>query len=116
MTTYKSGLSKVGYSFVIGVIEVVLAYVIGLPLGVLMARKKDKLTDKLGTIYVVFVIAVPSIAYIFMIKAIGGKLGLPTTFDMESANRLMYVLPIISLTLPSVGGLMKWMRRLRKTR
>ena len=109
--TKKNGLSKVGYSFVIGVIEVVLAYVIGLPLGVLMARKKDKLTDKLGTIYVVFVIAVPSIAYIFMIKAIGGKLGLPTTFDMESANRLMYVLPIISLTLPSVGGLMKWMRR-----
>ena len=109
--TKKGGLSKVGYSFVIGIIEVVLAYVIGIPIGVLMSRKKDKLADKLGTIYIVFVIAVPSLAYIFMIKALGGKLGLPTTFDMESASRLMYVLPIISLSLPSIGGLMKWMRR-----
>ncbi|MBQ3906538.1 MAG: ABC transporter permease subunit [Lachnospiraceae bacterium] len=109
--TKKNGLSKVGYSFVIGIIEVVLAYLIGIPLGILMARKKDKLADKIGTCYVVFVLAVPSIAYIFIIKAIGGKLGLPTTFDMESSNKLMYALPIISMTLGSVGGLMKWMRR-----
>lgn len=109
--TKKNGLSKIGYSFVIGIIEVILAYLIGLPIGVWMSRKKDKLADKIGTCYVVFVIAVPSIAYIFMIKAIGGKLGLPTTFDMESASKLVYMLPIISLALPSIGGLMKWMRR-----
>lgn len=109
--TKKNGLSKIGYSFVIGIIEVILAYLVGLPIGVLMARKKDKLADKIGTFYIVFVIAVPSLAYIFMIKAIGGKLGLPTTFDMESTNRLMYVLPIISLSLPAIGGLMRWMRR-----
>lgn len=112
VATVKSGLSKIGYSFVIGIISVIIAYFLGLPLGILMARKKDKLVDKLGTLYIVFITAVPSLAYIFLFKAIGGSVfGLPTTFDMESASKLMYILPIISLALPSVANLMKWMRR-----
>ena len=76
-----------------------------------MARKKDKLLDKLGTLYIVFIMAVPSLAYIFMFKAIGGKLGLPTTFNMDGETALMYALPIISLALPSIANLMKWLRR-----
>lgn len=111
VTTVKSGKSKMGYSFSIGIIAVLLAYLIGLPLGLAMARHKDKLIDKLGTIYIVFIIAVPSLAYIFLFKAIGGKLGLPTTFDMESGSWLIYLLPIISLALPSIGNNMKWLRR-----
>lgn len=109
--TVKSGKSKMGYSFVIGIISVIGAYILGIPLGVLMARKKDKLVDKLGTIYIVFIIAVPSLAYIFLFKAIGGLFKLPTTFDMESTSKLIYILPIVSLALPSIGNLMKWMRR-----
>ena len=31
-----------------------------------MARQKDKFIDKLGTVYIIFLIAVPSLAYIFM--------------------------------------------------
>ena len=76
-----------------------------------MAQKKDKLVDKIGTVYIVFIMAVPSLAYIFLFKAIGGKLGLPTTFNMDSKSKLMYVLPIISLALPSIGSLMRWLRR-----
>lgn len=112
VATVKSGMSKMGYSFVIGVISVIIAYCLGLPLGVLMARKKDKLVDQLGTIYIIFITAVPSLAYIFLFKAIGGSVfGLPTTFDMQSTSKLIYVLPIISLALPSIANLMKWMRR-----
>ena len=107
----KNGLSRVGYSFVIGIISVVLAYVLAIPLGVLMALKKDKFIDKLGTLYIVFIIAVPSLAYIFLFKSIGGSIGLPTTFDVDEATWLMYLLPIISLALPSVANLMKWLRR-----
>ena len=111
VATYKTGKSKVGYSFVIGLIAVIMSYLIGVPLGILMARKKDKLVDKIGTLYIVFIIAVPSLAYIFLFKAIGGSFGLPTTFDMESPSRLMYILPIVSLALPSIANLMKWIRR-----
>ncbi len=111
VATIRGGMSKVGYSFVIGIISVALAYLLGVPLGILMARKKDKLIDKLGTVYIVFIIAVPSLAYIFLFKAIGGKMGLPTTFNMDSSSKLMFLLPIISLALPSVANLMKWIRR-----
>ncbi len=109
--TYKNGMSKIGYSFITGIISTLLAYLVGIPLGVIMARNKDKLIDKLGSLYIIFIIAVPSLAYIFLFKAIGGKLGLPTTFDLTSSSIAMYILPIISLTLPSVAGLMRWLRR-----
>ena len=109
--TVNGGLSKVGYSFCIGILAVLMAYLLGLPLGILMARKKDRAIDKIGTVYIVFILAVPSLAYIFMFKAIGGSLGLPTTFDMEATSRMMYILPVVSLALPSIANLMKWLRR-----
>ena len=111
VTTYKDSLSKIGFSFIIGIISVVMAYVLAIPLGTLMALKKDKLIDKIGTAYIVFIIAVPSLAYIFLFKAIGGAAGIPTRFDLQNKTWLMYILPIISLALPSVASLMKWLRR-----
>ena len=103
--------SKVGFSFVIGIIAVLLSYIVGVPLGIAMARKKDGLLDKIGTIYIVFIIAVPSLAYIFLFKAIGGAAGLPTVFDTSTGTNLIYVLPIVSIALKSIADLMKWMRR-----
>lgn len=109
--TYNGAKSKMGFSFVLGILSTLIAYMLGVPLGIVMARHKDGLLDRIGTVYIVFIIAVPSLAYIFLFKAIGGKLGLPTTFNMDSGSWLMYVLPIISLALPSVANLMKWLRR-----
>lgn len=109
--TVKANPSRMGYSFMIGIIAVLLAYLLGLPLGVLLALKKDKLADKIGTAYIVFIMAVPSLSYILIFKAIGNGIGLPTTFDMESTSKLMFVLPVVSLALPSIGSLMRWLRR-----
>ena len=111
VSTYKNGMSRMGYSFVIGIISVIMAYILAIPLGTIMALKKDKFIDKLGTFYIVFIMAVPSLAYIFLFKAIGSRIGLPSTFNMENPTWLMYILPIISLALPSVANLMKWLRR-----
>lgn len=111
ISTNKNGMSKIGYSFTIGIIAVFLSYLIGVPVGIIMALRKDKLLDHIGTFYIVFITAVPSLAYIFLFKSLGGRFGLPTTFDMENPTWLMYVLPIISLSLPSIASLMKWLRR-----
>ena len=111
VSTNKNGWSKMGYSFVLGIIAVILSYLLAVPMGIMMALKKEKFIDKLGTIYIVFITAVPSLAYIFLFKSLGGKFGLPTTFDMENPTWLMYILPIISLALPSIANLMKWLRR-----
>ena len=64
---------------------------------IIMSRHKDKLIDKIGTIYIVFILAVPSLAYIFLFKAIGFRIGLPTTFDMEHATKVMYILHKIGM-------------------
>lgn len=110
--THKNNMSKLGFSFVIGVIATIISYLLGLPIGILTARYKDGILDRIGTIYIIFIIAVPSLAYIFLFKAIGGSVfKLPTLFDMDSNSKLMYILPIISLSLPSIANLMKWMRR-----
>jgi oligopeptide transport system permease protein len=111
VTTRRAGLSKLGYSFLIGIAAVALSYLIAVPAGLLMARRRDGLGDKIGTGYIVFIMAVPSLAYIFLFKAVGRRLGLPVSFDMESPTWLMYILPVISLALPAAANLMKWLRR-----
>ena len=109
---HMQGFSMLENSFVIGIISLVIAYALGLPLGILMARRKDRLADKLGNAYIIFIMSVPSLAYIFLFAAIGTKLfGLPYKFANAQVKILAYVLPTISLALPSIGSLMKWMRR-----
>ena len=109
---HMEGLSILENSFVIGLIATIIAYMLGLPLGILMARRKDKLADKIGNAYIIFIMAVPSLAYIFMFAAVGTSLfGLPYKFANANVKVLAYVLPTISLALPQIGSLMKWMRR-----
>ncbi|MBO4871799.1 MAG: ABC transporter permease [Lachnospiraceae bacterium] len=109
--TFKSGMSRIGYSFVIGLCSVLLTYLIGVPMAIWMAQKKDKAVDKIGSVYVVFITAMPSLAYIFLVKAIGNKIGIPTTFNIEEFSWTMCVLPIISLSLRPIGSMMRWLRR-----
>ncbi len=104
--------SMLATSFIIGFIATIISYLLGLPLGLLMARKKDKLADKLGNLYILFIMAVPSLAYIYIFAGIGTKyFNLPYKYANAEVKVLGYILPIISLALPSAGGLMKWMRR-----
>ncbi len=109
--TFKQNKSRLGYSFVIGIISSILAYCVAIPIGITMARKKDKLLDKIGTLYIIFILACPSLAYIFMVQALGRAAGLPHYFNLEAETWLMYLLPIVSLAMPSIAGLMKWLRR-----
>jgi oligopeptide transport system permease protein len=56
--------------------------------------------------------SVPSLAYIFMFAALGTTLfKLPYKFANAEVQILAYILPTISLALPQIGNLMKWMRR-----
>lgn len=105
--------SMIGTSFIMGIFAMVLAYTIGLSMGVLMARRKDKLADKLGMVYIIFIIAVPSLAYIYVFRYIGTNLfNLPSVFTTYGPDDLRsWILPIISLALPSIASLMLWTRR-----
>ena len=111
--TQKTTPSMVGISFLMGILAIILSYALGLPIGLAMARNKDKLIDKLGMVYIIFIIAVPSLAYIYLFRHIGTKLfNLPSVFPTYGAGDFRsWVLPVISLALPSISGLMLWMRR-----
>lgn len=112
-SSFRSQPSMIGTSFIMGILAMVLAYALGLPIGVLMARKKDRLADKLGMVYIIFIIAVPSLAYIYLFRYLGTTLlGLPTVFTTYGPGDIRsWILPIISLALPSIASLMLWTRR-----
>lgn len=109
----KKDPSMIGISFIMGVIALALSYGLGLPIGLAMAKHKDGLVDKLGMVYIIFIISVPSLAYIYFFKFIGSTVfGLPNAFPTYGAQDIKsWVLPCISLALPSIGSLMLWSRR-----
>lgn len=110
---YRSQPSMIGTSFRMGIVAVLLAYFLGLPIGLLMARHKDRLADKLGMVYIIFIIAVPSLAYIYLFRYFGTLLfGLPSVFTTYGPEDIRsWVLPVISLAMPSLASLMLWTRR-----
>lgn len=105
--------SMMGVSFKMGIMAICIGYGLGIPFGVLMARKKGKWADKLGQAYIVLMISIPSLAYISFFRFIGTQyLGLPGKYpELGGADWRSWVLPVISLALPQIAGLMMWTRR-----
>ncbi len=112
-STFKDQSSMVGTSFTMGIFALLLAYGLGLPIGVAMARNKDGVVDKLGMLFIIFITSVPSLAYIYIFRYLGTTLfGLPSVFTTFGPSDLRsWILPIISLALPSISSLMLWIRR-----
>lgn len=111
--TKKNQSSMIGTSFIMGILAMIMAYGIGLPAGLIMAKNKDKFLDKLGMAYIIFIIAVPSLAYIYLFRYIGTTVfNLPSSFPIKGPEDITsWILPIISLSLPSISSLMLWTRR-----
>ena len=111
--TQKNQPSMIGTSFIMGIFAMLLAYGLGLPFGLLMARRKDRLADKAGMVYIIFIISVPSLAYIYLFRWICTSLfDLPSVFTTYGPTDIRsWILPIISLSLPSIASLMLWTRR-----
>ena len=87
-----------------------LSLVLGLGLGILMARYKGKLPDKLGTLYIVIINAVPAAVYYLIIQLyLSDFFKIPILFDEE--NMKSWILPAISMSLGSLASYAMWMRR-----
>lgn len=112
-TTFKNQPSMVGTSFIMGFFALILSYALGLPFGLVMAKHKDRFFDWLGMVYIIFIISVPSLAYILLLRRLGTTMfGLPSVFTtLGPGDVRSWILPIISLSLPSISSLMLWTRR-----
>jgi len=105
--------SMMQISFRIGIMSLILSYGIGLPLGIKMAQHRGKAFDKIGQWYMVIMISIPSLAYIVLVRFLGGKYaGFPTMFPLLGSRDIRsYILPVISLSIGSIANRMMWMRR-----
>mgnify|MGYP002423380171 CR=1 FL=1 len=101
---------KAPVSIKFGLISMAVSLPLGIGLGVLMARKKGGLADKMGNAYIVFIQAVPNAVYFLFIQLFGSSwFGLNILYDPKSPSSM--ILPIISLALPSISSYAMWMRR-----
>ena len=105
--------SMMGTSFVMGIIAVILAYGIGIPFAMLMARFKGKLPDRMGIGLVTVLISVPSLAFIYFFRFIGSNfLSLPDSFPTYGAGDIRsFVLPTVILGMLSISNIVIWVRR-----
>lgn len=110
---------KIPISLKLGLISLLISLSVGLPLGILMTRStrtRFKIGDKLGTVFIVLVEAMPSAVYHILIQFAGSQtfigktvLGLPMLFD--AANPKSYILPLISLSIGNIAYYAMWLRR-----
>ena len=110
--SYHESPSMVETSYILGLIALVIAYVMAIPLGISMAQHKDKLIDKIGIAYINLLIAVPSLAFIFFMRSIGTLFNLPDKFPQLGFKDIRsYIMPVLILALLQTPSLMMWLRR-----
>ena len=101
---------KAPVSIRLGLLSMALSLVAGIPLGAAMARGKGKFWDKLGTVYIVFINAVPAAVYYIFIQMYGTSfLGISMLFDEK--NPVTWVLPVVSMALGNIAYYAMWLRR-----
>lgn len=101
---------KIPVSMKFGIGAIAISMLIGIPLGILMARFKGKFMDKLGTGFIVFIQAVPAAVYFLFIQVYGtGTFQLPMLY--KANNPATWILPVISLSLGNIAYYAMWLRR-----
>ena len=101
---------KAPISIKLGVMSMALSLILGIPLGTAMARSKGKFWDKIGTIYIVFINAVPAAVYYIFIQMYGtSAFSIPMLFDQN--NVATWILPVVSMSLGSTASYAMWLRR-----
>ena len=101
---------KAPLSAEMGLMSMVLSLVMGIPLGAAMARSKSGFWDKFGTVFIVFINAVPAAVYYIFIQMYGtGWMNISMLFDRN--NWITWILPVFSMSLGSTASYAMWLRR-----
>ena len=101
---------KAPISIKLGVMSMALSLLMGIPLGTAMAKNKGKFWDKIGTMYIVFINAVPAAVYYIFIQMYGSSaLGISMLFDVN--DPVTWILPVVSMALGNTAYYAMWLRR-----
>jgi len=101
---------KLPISIKLGCMSILLSLLLGIPLGTLMARDKGRLFDKVGTLFIVFIQAVPAMVYYLVLQLWGTKaMNISLLFNAEDWKS--WILPVFSMCLGNVAYYGMWLRR-----
>ena len=102
--------TKIPVSMKLGSMSILLSLIVGLPMGMFMAKNKGKTFDKVGTLFIVFIQAVPAAVYFLFIQLYGSTaLKVPLLFDIS--NLKCWILPVFSMSLGNIAYYAMWLRR-----
>lgn len=94
-----------------GMIAVAISLVLGIALGMVQTRFKDRFPDHLGTAYTIFVNAVPPLVSYSLVLILGSRLfNLPSMYSTRNVAASS-ILPIACLSLANIAGYAIWTRR-----
>lgn len=104
--------SMIVNSSIIGIIGVIISYGLAIPIGSVLARYKNSTLDSVSTATLTFLLALPTIALVYLVRLLGSFIGLPDSFPtLGAGDWRSYVLPAVILGLLSTPGLTIWIRR-----
>ena len=103
-------VEKIPVSVQFGLMSIAFSMLVGFPLGILMARSKGKFWDKFGTVFIVFIQAVPAAVYYLFIQIYGTEL-LDISMLYNANRPITWVLPVISMSLGNIAYYAMWLRR-----
>ena len=101
--------SRIGISFMIALDSIVLAVIVGVPLGILSAVKQYSFIDTVSTVFAMLVAAIPAFwSAMMLVLVFSLKLGwLPSSGVSSWKN---FILPMISLAIPYTGTMLRMTR------
>lgn len=102
--------AKAPISIRMGLLSMALSMALGIPLGSAMARSKNRLWDKFGTVFIVLVNAVPSAVYYIYIQSYG-SMALSVSMLFDADNWVSWILPVVSMSLGNIAYYAMWLRR-----
>ena len=102
---------KFQISMRMGIISIGISMVVGVLIGIIQTRYKDKVPDHIGTIYTIFVNSVPSLVSYSLVLIFGSRvLGLPSMYSTRNPGPSS-ILPIVCLSMGSIAWSALWTRR-----
>lgn len=106
---------KLPISIQLGSMSLLFSLLVGLPMGTLMAKNKDRFFDHLGTGFIVLVEAVPAAVYYLFIQFYGTRaLGITMTVmdaSKDLAKPIFWLLPVLCMSLGNIAYYAMWLRR-----
>lgn len=112
------------FSVMLNILTYIVQFCIGIPLGILAARKQYSKTDYAVTVFALACISLPTFFLATLLKYVFSiKLGWFELYGLESRNHQFMntfqqildwgwhlVLPVVALTMLSIGGIMRYTR------